>query len=134
MDERLTNPKLLSPLVLAYIGDAVYETYMRKRLLMDHPNMPAYKLHKLNVGLVKAHSQAEGAHAIEGELDENELGVYKRGRNAKSPTMPKHADMMDYRTATGLEALIGYLHLAGRQQRVDELLEKIYLMRYKGNE
>lgn len=126
MDENMSNAKLYSPLVLAYIGDSVYEVYVRERVLEANPAMPAYKLHREAVKYVKAAAQAKSIHIIEDTLDEDELSVYKRGRNAKSPTVPKNADVTDYRCATGFEALIGYLHLSGKNERVRELMQKAF--------
>jgi len=126
MDENMNNAKLYSPLVLAYIGDSVYEVYVRERVLEANPAMPAYKLHKESVKYVKAAAQAKSIHEIEGILDEEELAAYKRGRNAKSPTVPKNADVTDDRCATGFEALIGYLHLSGKHERMTELMEKAF--------
>lgn len=117
------NPSVYPALVLAYIGDAIYEVFTRKKLLSEHPDMPAHKLHVLNVGYVKAKAQSNAMLAIEPILSEKELGIYKRGRNAKSATVPKNADLTDYRRATGFEALVGYLHLAGEEERLNELME-----------
>ena len=116
------NPLEYSPLVLAYIGDAVYEEYTRERVLLQNPNMPAHKLHIENVKYVKAHAQSRSASALEGMLTEQETAVFKRGRNAKSPTSPKNADVLEYRRATGLETLFGYLHLSGQEERKRELM------------
>ena len=96
-----------SPLVLAYIGDAVYELYVRKNLVCGH-NMPVDKLHKSATKLVNAGAQSESFKRIESMLTEKELSIYKRGRNTKS-AVPKNAEMSQYRCATGLEALIGYI-------------------------
>ena len=117
------NPSVYPALVLAYIGDAVYEVFTRKKVLSMHPSMPAHKLHIQNVGYVKAKAQSNAMLVIEPILSEKELGIYKRGRNAKSATVPKNADLTDYRRATGFEALIGYLHLAGEEDRLQELME-----------
>lgn len=117
------NPALYPALVLAYIGDAVYEVYTREKLLGMHPDMPAYKLHKENIKYVKAAAQSDAMAVIEPVLSEAELAVYKRGRNAKSATVPKNANPADYRRATGFEALVGYLHLSGEQDRLKEIME-----------
>lgn len=114
---------LYSPLVLAYIGDSVYEVFTRKKLLDKNPNLPAHKLHKENVKYVKAKAQSNAMEKIEPMLTEQELAVYKRGRNAKSATVPKNADLVDYRRATGFEALIGFLELSGRNERLLEIME-----------
>ena len=116
------NPLEYSPLVLAYIGDAVYEEYTRERVLLQNPDMPAHKLHIENVKYVKAHAQSRSAVALEEMLTEQEKAVFKRGRNAKSATSPKNADVLEYRRATGLEALFGYLHLCGQAERLTELM------------
>lgn len=122
------DPKTYSPLVLAYIGDAVYELLIRTKVI-NHGSMQVNKMHKKSASLVKAETQANIIKSIQDDLTEEELAVYKRGRNAKSATMAKHATMIDYRTATGFEALVGYLYLQARYARLLELirdgLEKI---------
>lgn len=117
---------LYPPLVLAYIGDSVYEVYTRKKLLDKNPNLPAHKLHKENVKYVKAKAQSDAMEKIEPLLSEQELGIYKRGRNAKSATVPKNADLVDYRRATGFEALIGFLELSGQTDRLFEIMETAF--------
>ena len=124
--ENEIKAKLLAPLVLAYIGDAVYEVYVRNRIIHEHPDMPAYKLHKESIKYVKAHGQSEAMAVIEPELSEDEMSAYKRGRNAKSPTVPKNADVAEYRRATGFEALVGYLYEEGREERLLEIMEKAF--------
>lgn len=114
---------LYSPLVLAYIGDSVYEVFTRKKVLDNNPNLPAHRLHKENVTYVKAKAQSNAMEVIEPMLSDQELAIYKRGRNAKSATVPKNADLTDYRRATGFEALIGYLELSGQSERLLELME-----------
>lgn len=117
---------LYSPLVLAYIGDSVYEVFTRKKVLCINPNMPAHKLHKENVKYVKAKAQSDAMERIEPMLSEQELAIYKRGRNAKSGTVPKNADLTEYRRATGFEALIGYLELSGQTERLLEIMETAF--------
>ena len=99
-----------SPLTLAYIGDGVYELVIRT-ILVKKGNCPVNQLHKHASSLVKAGAQSKMMETLEPILTEEELAVYKRGRNAHSPTMAKHATMADYRRATGFEALMGYLYL-----------------------
>ena len=99
-----------SPLTLAYIGDGVYELIIRT-ILVKKGNCPVNRLHKKASSLVKAGAQSAIMEVIEEELTPEELSVYRRGRNAHSPTMAKHATMADYRRATGFEALLGYLYL-----------------------
>ena len=115
------DPASHSPLVLAYLGDAVYELAIRT-LVVNEGNRQVNKMHKESASLVKAGTQMEFLLAIEDELTEEEKSVYRRGRNAKSVTMAKHATMKEYRMATGFEALIGYLYLQGRLERLAELL------------
>ena len=109
-----------SPLTLAYIGDGVYELIIRT-ILVKKGNCPVNRLHKKASSLVKAGAQSAIMEVIEEELTPEELSVYRRGRNAHSPTMAKHATMADYRRATGFEALMGYLYLADRFDRILEL-------------
>ena len=99
-----------SPLTLAYIGDGVYELIIRT-ILVKKGNCPVNRLHKKASSLVKAGAQSAIMEVLEEELTPEELSVYRRGRNAHSPTMAKHATMADYRRATGFEALMGYLYL-----------------------
>lgn len=115
-----------SPLVLAYIGDSIYEVYVRTRVIAENPDMPAYKLHKQAIRYVKAQAQSNSIVELEDELTDDELAVYKRGRNAKSATIPKNADLIDYRRATGFEALIGYLYIKKEHDRLDFIMEKAY--------
>lgn len=112
-----------SPLTLAYLGDAVYELVVRTALV-EKGNCPVNRLNKMASDLVKASAQSQMAARIESELTEEEAAVYRRGRNAHSPTMAKHATMGDYRRATGVEALVGYLYLKGDMERVLELMDK----------
>ena len=121
------NPNIISPLVLAYIGDGVYELFVRNKLIDLFPTTPPSKLHKLSSSHVKAHAQSNSMKAIEPILSERELMVYKRGRNAKSSTVPKNADVTDYRRATGFEALGGYLYLNRENERLNEIMELAFL-------
>ena len=109
-----------SPLVLAYIGDAVYELYIRSMLISGH-NTQVNKLHKEATNYVKAKAQSELLEKIYDRLSEEEITIFKRGRNAHSYTSAKNADIVDYRRATGFEALMGYLYLKDEFPRVVEL-------------
>lgn len=111
----------LSPLTLAFLGDSVYEMFIRTKILSGG-SRPANELHKIAVGYVKAKAQANAAHKIFDMLTEEELTIYKRGRNTNIHTVPKNADMADYRHATALETLIGYLYLKGENERLLQLL------------
>lgn len=110
-----------SPLTLAYIGDGVYELVIRT-ILVKKGNCPVNRMHKKASSLVKASAQSAIMEKIEDQLTEEEHAVYRRGRNAHSPTMAKHATMADYRRATGFEALIGYLYLSEEYTRMLDLI------------
>ena len=112
-----------SPLTLAYIGDAVYELVIRS-VVVERANRSANDLHKMSVKYVKAEAQAKMIEALLEVLSEDELAVYKRGRNAKSYTVAKNASMSDYRKATGFEALMGFLYLSGQTDRMLELIKQ----------
>jgi ribonuclease-3 family protein len=111
-----------SPLALAFIGDSVYEIIIRS-LVTEQSNRPANTLNKAKVHYVNAAAQAFIIDSIMDRLSEEEAAVYHRGRNAKSYTSAKNQSVIDYRKATGLEALCGYLYLAGRLDRVLELVQ-----------
>ncbi len=115
--------KLYSPLTLAYIGDAIYELVIRT-ILVRRGNTQVNKLHKQASGLVKAEKQSEMIGLLEEEFTEEELHIYRRGRNAKSNTSAKNASIVDYRRATGFEAVMGYLYLKGNYSRMLELIRK----------
>lgn len=117
------NPRELSPLALAYIGDGVYEMFVRT-LVLSQGNAPVNILHKKSRYFVNAKAQAELYFRIADLLTEEEKAVFRRGRNAKSFTVPKNADLMDYRHATGLEAVFGFLYLDGKMNRAIELFDK----------
>lgn len=112
-----------SPLVLAYIGDAVYELVIRT-MLVKQSNCQVQKLHRRASALVKADAQAALVARILPQLSEEEEHVYRRGRNAKSNTKAKNADIQTYRKATGLEALIGYLYLKKETARLIDLIRE----------
>ena len=111
-----------SPLTLAYIGDAIYELVIRT-ILMEKGNTQVNKLHKRASRLVKASAQSAMIEKLKPYLTEEEMGVFKRGRNAKAATMAKNATMSDYRRATGFEALMGYLYLTEQWERMLELMK-----------
>lgn len=119
--EEIPEINTLSPLTLAFLGDSVYEMFIRTKILSGG-NRPANELHKIAVGYVKAKAQASAARKIFDMLTEDELSIYKRGRNTNIHTVPKNADMADYRHATALETLIGYLYLKGENERLLTLL------------
>ncbi|MGN0280346.1 MAG: Mini-ribonuclease 3 [Lachnospiraceae bacterium] len=110
-----------SPLTLAYIGDAIYDLVIRT-IVVERGNRSANNLHKKTVTYVNARVQAKMMDVLEEELTEEEQTVYHRGRNAKSYTSAKNASIIEYRKATGLEALCGYLYLQGEQERMLTLI------------
>lgn len=111
-----------SPLTLAYIGDAVYDLIIRS-IVVQRANRAANELHKRTVRYVNAGVQAAMIDGLQEILTEEEKGVYKRGRNAKSHTSAKNASIQDYRKATGFEALMGYLYLTGQTKRMLQLVQ-----------
>lgn len=120
----MENPNLLSPSVLAFVGDAVYGLMVRTALA--EVNRPSGELHKLSVKLVNATAQAEAFKLIEAELSEKELSVFKRGRNFKTGNTPKNSSGGDYHTATGLESLFGWLYLSNENERAKSLFNIIW--------
>lgn len=116
------DPSQLSPLTLAFIGDSVFDLFVRERLVCL-ANRPVNKLHSLAVTQVKAASQAKAAKALSEKLSEKELSVLKRGRNAHTNHKAKNASESDYHYATGLEALFGFLYLNDETDRLKELFE-----------
>ncbi|MCL1903352.1 MAG: Mini-ribonuclease 3 [Oscillospiraceae bacterium] len=114
----------MNPIALAFYGDAVYEVLVR-RIVVSDSNLSVRKLHSASVSKVRASFQAKGAAIIEPLLSDEEADILRRGRNANSQ-VPKSATVHEYRMATGLEALFGYLSLIGENKRLDELFERIY--------
>ena len=120
----MENPNLLSPSVLAFVGDGVYGLMVRTALA--EVNRPSGELHKLSVKLVNATAQAEAYKIIEPILSEKEIMVFKRGRNFKTGNTPKNSSGGDYHTATGLETLFGFLYLSGEHERLKTLFNIIW--------
>ncbi|HUM84734.1 MAG TPA: ribonuclease III domain-containing protein [Lachnospiraceae bacterium] len=113
--------KAYSPLVLAFLGDAVYELHIRT-MLVKHGNSRPNALHHASSEIVKAQAQSEAMDFLQPVLTREEEEIYRRGRNAKSYTTAKNATVGDYRRATGFEALIGYLYLTGQEERMLTLI------------
>lgn len=123
--ERFTgNPRSLSPAALAFLGDAVYELMVREELLKKG-GMPAGKLHILAVAKVRAAAQAGAYGALEAVLAPEEADILRRGRNASTARVPKGCTAEQYRKATAIETLFGYLHLKGAAARLEELFTLI---------
>jgi ribonuclease-3 family protein len=121
-DKRLepTQVRMMNPLVFAYIGDTVYDLFVRT-FLVHTLDALVHQLHIKSIAFVNAGSQSETIHEIEGLLTEDEKYIVRRGRNAKSGTIPKNADVTEYRWATGFESLLGYLYLTGQEERLCEI-------------
>ncbi|AYD39233.1 Mini-ribonuclease 3 [Clostridium fermenticellae] len=115
----------LSPLVLAFVGDSIYEVFVRTYLVEENTEMSVHKLHVRTIEFVKAHAQSEFIKKIQSELTEEELYIFKRGRNAKSGTVPKNADVREYRLATGFETLVGFLYLMEEEERLNYLMNRV---------
>ncbi|MBR5801075.1 MAG: ribonuclease III [Lachnospiraceae bacterium] len=111
-----------SPLTLAYIGDGIYDLIVRT-VVVERGNESANRLHRKTIGYVNAKTQAQMMEALLPDLTEEEVTVFKRGRNAKSYTSAKNASIADYRKATGFEALLGYLYLQDKEERILELVK-----------
>lgn len=111
-----------SALALAYIGDGVYDLIIRS-VVVGKGNHKVKDLHRMTSSIVKAEAQAKIMKSLEDELTDEEMAVYHHGRNAKSGSSAKNASIVDYRIATGFEALIGYLYLDGKMERILELVK-----------
>ncbi len=119
----ITEVKLMPPLTWAYVGDCVYELYVRTKLVNETKLKP-HELHIKAIGYVKAKSQAEKLKSIYDELTDEEKDIVRRGRNAENHHLPKNANVQDYMYSTAFEALIGYLYLTKQNTRLKEILEK----------
>ena len=122
-EKEILDVKMLSPLVWAYVGDSVYELFIRTHLV-NFSNAKPHKLHIETIKFVKAESQAKILNKIWDNLTEEEQEIFKRGRNAHGGKS-KSSDIITYKIATGLEALIGYLHLNKKEDRIKEIIEFI---------
>ncbi len=114
----------LSPLTLAFVGDTVFDLFVREKLVCE-ANRPVKKLHSLASDMVNAAAQAQSARKLADFLNEKELGVLKKGRNAHTNHKAKNMSGSDYHAATGLEALFGYLYLDGQIERLQEIFDFI---------
>ncbi|ETI69281.1 Mini-ribonuclease 3 [Neobacillus vireti] len=126
--EQTIDVKQLNSLALAYMGDAIFETYVRRHLLYGGKVRPN-QLHRTATKYVSAKAQCHILFQMKEDnlLDEEELAVVSRGRNAKSGTVPKNTDVQTYHYSTAFEALMGYLYLTGKQNRLEELIQKAFL-------
>lgn len=120
--KKLEEVNMLSPLVWAYIGDGIYETFIRVNLV-NGSNAKPHKLHSEAIKYVKAKAQAEILKKLQDKLSEKELEIVKRGRNVQNHHVAKNANVADYAMSTAFEALIGYLYLSKQDERLKEILE-----------
>ena len=116
--------KSMQPLALAFLGDAVYEIYVRE-YVMAKGYRTINSMHRETIKFVRAKSQCKAVKRILPELTETEESVVRRGRNANPHTVPKNADVEDYRYATALESLFGYLKLTGQKERLEQLMDDV---------
>lgn len=119
-----TEVNLMSPLVWAYVGDSVYEVFVRNELV-NKTKLKPHKLHIASIKYVKAEKQAEILRNIYDNLTEEEKDIVRRGRNAENHHLPKNASVQDYAYSTAFEALIGYLYLSKKDERLKEIFSKI---------
>ena len=124
ISEYKINGNSLNGLSLAFIGDAVYEIMVREHLL-ENGSLQVGKLHKMAVEYVRASYQADVFDFLEPIVDEEERGILHRGRNASATHVPKGANAIEYRKATGVESLFGWLYLEGKNERIKELFRMI---------
>ncbi len=125
-EERLSafKAKQYNPMALAYLGDAVYELMVRERLALTG-NLPVGRMHEAALSYVKAGAQSAALIKISAMLTEEEEAVFRRGRNAKSNPGRRNIELSEYKCATGLETLFGYLHLQGKEDRLHEIFEAL---------
>ena len=121
-EKSIEDVKLMPPLVWAYVGDCVYELFIRTQLI-NKTKLNAHKLHVEAIKYVKAQAQAETLKKIDDELTEEEKNIVRRGRNAENHHLPKNANLADYSYATAFEALIGYLYLTKQDERLRKILD-----------
>ena len=120
--KELEEVKIMAPLVWAYVGDSVYELFIRTHFV-NNTKLNPHKLHIEGIKYVKAAAQAEILNRIYEKLNEEEKDIVRRGRNAKTHHLPKNANVQEYMHATAFEALIGYLYLTKKDERLNEILE-----------
>lgn len=127
------DDRRMKPLALAYIGDTLFDLYIRSQIVLTKEEAPKL-MHTEAVQYVNAGSQAEMMKLIMNDLTKEEVEVFKRGRNQKSLTVPKNANLLDYKWATGFEALLGYLYVQGQDERLYEVMQLAVSRFRKGNQ
>ena len=126
-----SDARIMSPQVLAFVGDGVYSLYIRQKLVLENKHLQGKDLHSSVTSFVKASGQSNFIEKLLPLFTEKEMAVFKRARNYKAQSQAKHASVIDYKRATGLEAVIGYLYLIGDMSRLNEIL---HLSIGEGNE
>lgn len=121
--DRADEARLMQSAVLAFMGDAVFNLFIRERLILKKKGT-SHRLHLLATEYVKAASQSKISKVLMDSFTEEEAYIFRRGRNTKSTTIPKNADVQDYKYATAFEALLGYLYLTEQKQRLHQLMEQ----------
>ena len=116
---------MMSPLTWAYVGDCVYELFIRTELI-NKTNLKPHKLHIESIKYVKAQAQAEFLQKIYDDLTEEEKDIVRRGRNAENHHLPKNCNVQDYMYSTAFEALIGYLYLTKKEDRLEEIFRQVF--------
>jgi Uncharacterized protein conserved in bacteria len=129
LNEKQINPEILGSLTLAFMGDAIIETYVREAVI-GASKSKIHWLHEQTIDYVSAKAQSAFLHELIADrfLSEQELDIVRRGRNAKPHTVPKNTSVQTYNFSTGFEALIGYLYFDGRKNRIDEIMEKMFVL------
>lgn len=125
IEKNESEVNMMSPLTWAYVGDCVYELYIRTELI-NKTNLKPHKLHIESIKYVKAQAQAEFLKKIYDDLTEEEQEIIRRGRNAENHHLPKNCNIQDYMYATAFEALIGYLYLTKQNKRLREIFDKVF--------
>ena len=125
IDREKEEVNMLSPLVWAYVGDSIYEVYIRTNLV-NKTNLKPHKLHIESIKYVKAQSQASFLQRIYDDITDEEKEIVRRGRNTENHHLPKNCNVQDYMYSTAFEALIGYLYLTGKNNRLKEIFSKVF--------
>ena len=119
------NIHSINPLVFAYMGDVLYEKYVREYLIVSNYGSNVHKLHKIAIKYVSAKYQSMAFMYIKDKISEDEIDIFKKGRNSKSKSSAKSTSVINYRISTGLECLLGYLYFNGNTERINEIMNMI---------
>lgn len=119
------NIQNINPLVFAYMGDVIYEKYVREFLITSNYNSNVHKIHETAIKFVSAKCQSMAFKYIANKISDKELNIYKWGRNSKSKSTAKSTSIVNYRMSTGLECLLGYLYFNGNIERINEIMKMV---------